>query len=97
MKKLKNMHKERKEALMRIVVGIVSGIILGAWQYFISILMVINFFYTLFSKKRMKELAEMSEIWNTQYYTFNKYMIFESNVRPFPFNKLQKSISKFEK
>lgn len=91
------MHKERKEALMRIVVGIVSGIILGAWQYFISILMVINFFYTLFSKKRMKELAEMSEIWNTQYYTFNKYMIFESNVRPFPFNKLQKSISKFEK
>ena len=91
------MHKERKEALMRIVVLIVSGIILGAWQYFISILMVINFFYTLFSKKRMKELAEMSEIWNTQYYTFNKYMIFESNVRPFPFNKLQKSISKFEK
>ena len=96
MKKNK-LHGEQKEALMRIVVLIVSGIILGAWQYFISILMVINFFYTLFSKKRMKELAEMSEIWNTQSYTFNKYMVFESNVRPFPFNKLQKSISKFEK
>jgi len=97
MAKKTKLHGEQKEALMRIVVLIVSGIILGAWQYFISILMVINFFYTLFSKKRMKELAEMSEIWNTQHYIFNKYMIFESNFRPFPFTKLQKSISKFEK
>ena len=88
---------EQKEALMRIVVLIVSGIILGVWQYFISILMIVNFVYTLFAKKRMKELAEMSEIWNTQYYTFNKYMIFESNVRPFPFTSLHKSMSKFEK
>lgn len=91
------MHKERKEALMRIVVGIVSGIILGAWGYFVSILTFINFFYTLIAKKRMKQLAELSEIWNTQHYTFQRYMIFESNFRPFPFTKLRKSISRFAK
>ncbi|MEX2017435.1 MAG: DUF4389 domain-containing protein, partial [Candidatus Pacearchaeota archaeon] len=87
--------KERKEALMRIIVMIVSGIILGVWQYLISIFMIVNFFYTLFTSRRMKQLADLSEIWNTQYYNFNKYMIFESNIRPFPFTKLQKSMGKF--
>lgn len=87
---------ERKEAWMRIVVAIVSGIVLGVWEYFILILGVINFFYTIFKGKRIKELAKMSEIWNTQKYIFQRYMIFESNFRPFPFTKLQENISKFE-
>ena len=81
---------ERKEALMRIVVLIVSGVVLSVWQYFIFVLGIINFFYAIFTAKRMKNLAEMSEIWNTQMYTFQRYMIFESNFRPFPFTKLQK-------
>ena len=87
---------ERKEAWMRIVVAIVSGIVLGVWEYFILILGVINFFYTIFKGKRIKELAKMSEIWNTQKYIFQRYMIFESSFRPFPFTKLQENISKFE-
>ena len=97
MAKKTKLHGEQKEALMRIIVLIVSGIVLEVWRYFVNILSIINFFYTLFAKQRMKELAEMSEIWNTQYYVFQKYMIFESNFRPFPFNRLQKSISRFEK
>ena len=91
------MKKERKEAWMRIVVLIVSGIVLGVWAYFIIVLAIINFFYAVFKAKRMKSLAEMSEIWNTQRYVFNRYMTFESNFRPFPFTKLQKNISKFQK
>lgn len=90
------MNKERKEALMRIVVGIVSGIIIEVWESFVSILSIVNFFYTIFAKKRMKQLAELSEIWNTQDYIFKRYMIFESNIRPFPFTKLQKRMSKFK-
>ena len=89
------MKKERKEALMRIAVLIVSGIVLCVWRYFVIILGIINFFYTVFKAKRMKNLAEMSEIWNTQWYVFQKYMIFESNFRPFPFTKLQKNMSIF--
>lgn len=88
---------ERKETLMRIVVGIVSGIILGIWQYFIVALFIVNFIYTLFAGRRLKELAEMSEIWNTQWYVFQRYMIFESNMRPFPFTHLSRNMSKFGK
>lgn len=91
------MEKERKESLIRIIVGIVSGIILVVWRYLIFVFCVINFFYTLFSGKRMRDLAEMSETWNTQWYVFQKYMFFLTNKRPFPFTSLEKNISKFEK
>lgn len=88
---------ERKESLMRIVVGIISGIIFGVWRYLIIVLMIFNFIYTLFMGKRLKEFAEMCEIWNTQWYTFQRYMFFVSNERPFPFRKLTKNMSKFGK
>ena len=88
---------ERTEALMRIFVGIVTGIILYFWGYLVIILLVINFVYTIFAGKRLKELAEMCEIWNTQSYVLKRYLIFESNKRPFPFTKLEKSMSKFGK
>lgn len=88
---------ERTEILMRIVVGVVSGIILGVWRWFIFILGIVNWVYTLFAGKRMKELAEMSEIWNTQIYTFLRYMTLVSNKRPFPFESLTKSFSRFGK
>ncbi len=88
---------ERAEVWMRIVVVIVSGIVLSVWEYFVCVLAVINWFYTLFAGKRLKELAELSEIWNTQKYTFNRYLTFVTNERPFPFKPLTKSISKFKK
>ena len=88
---------ERTEALMRIVVGIVTGIVLYFWGYFIVVLLVINFVYTIFADKRLKELAEICEIWNTQSYVLKRYLIFESNKRPFPFTKLKRSMSNFGK
>lgn len=91
------MKKESKEAWMRIIVLLVSGIVLGVWKYFVIILGIVNFFYTVFKAKRMKQLAEMSEIWNTQWYIFQRYMTFVSNKRPFPFKSIEKSMSKFEK
>ncbi|GAI06423.1 unnamed protein product, partial [marine sediment metagenome] len=53
---------ERTEVWIRIVVAIVSGIVLDVWWCFIFILIIINWFYTLFAGKRIKELAELSEI-----------------------------------
>ncbi len=91
------MTNERKEALMRIVVAVVSGIILAVWRYLAIVLGIFNFIYVLFTKKRMKDFSDMCEIWNTQWYTFQRYMLFVTNDRPFPFNKLEKSISKFKK
>ena len=88
---------ERAEILMRILVAIVSGIILGVWKWFINALGIINWIYTLFAGKRIKRLAELSEIWNTQSYTFLRYMTLVSNHRPFPFSDLTKSISRFRR
>ena len=87
---------ERSEVFMRIVVGIVSGIILGVWRYFIIVLFIVNWVYTLFAGKRLKELAELSEVWNSQWYVFQRYLIFVTNKRPFPFSKLEKNMSKFD-
>lgn len=88
---------ERKEAFMRILVGIVTGIILGLWRGLIQILVVVNWFIVIFTEKRHKGIAKFCEIWNTQIYVFLRYMTFVSNYRPFPFNGLEKNISKFEK
>jgi hypothetical protein len=82
---------------MRILVGIVSGIILGVWRYFILVICIFNWIYTLFSNKKIQEIAELSEIWNTQTYIFLRYMTLMSNARPFPFTNLTKNLSKFEK
>jgi sorbitol-specific phosphotransferase system component IIC len=88
---------ERLEALMRIVVLIVSGIILGIWKILIQVFAVINFIWTLLSGRRIKELAELSEIWNTQMYTFLRYMTFVTNERPMPFSRVKKSMSQFKR
>jgi len=88
---------ERKESWMRIIVCIVSGIVLSIWKMFIQVLTVINWIYTIFTGKRMRELANLCEIWNTQSYTFLKYITFVTNDRPFPFEKLTKNITKFKK
>ncbi len=67
-----------------------------AWRYFIYVLVLVNLIYTLFAGKRLKDLAELGEIWNTQWYIFQRYIIFISNRRPFPFGKLEKTMSKYE-
>ncbi len=87
---------ERKEGWFRIIVGIVSGIILGVWKALIAILAIVNWFIVIFSGKRNKELADFCEYWNTEIYKFIRYMTFVSNKRPFPFSSMER-ISKFEK
>jgi hypothetical protein len=88
---------ERVEALMRIVVGIISGIILGLWKALIQILGVVHWFIVIVSGERQKGIADFSEIWNTQIYVYLRYMTFVSNKRPFPFESLKPNMSKFGK
>ncbi len=91
---MKNAH-ERREGWFRIIVLIVSGIILGVWRYLIMMFVILNFFITIFSGKRHRGMAELSEYWNTEVYKFTRYMTFVSNKRPFPFSNVER-ISKFE-
>ena len=88
---------ERIEALMRFVVGIISGIILGLWKVLIQILGIVHWVVAIITGKRNKDIAEFSEIWNTQIYIFLRYMTFVTNERPFPFESLTKNISRFKK
>lgn len=81
---------ERSEALMRIVVCIVSGIILSIWKIIIQILVIVHWIYAIITGKRIKELAEFCHIWNCQIYRFLKYLTFATNRRPFPFEGLAK-------
>jgi len=88
---------ERTEALMRILVAIISGIVLSLWRALIKIIVIVHWFAVIITGKRNKDLGDFSEIWNTQAYIFLRYMTFVSNKRPFPFNPLDKSLSKFGK
>jgi len=88
---------ERGETLMRIIVLVITGIILAVWKYLIFVFVVINFIWTLISGKRIRDVAELSEIWNTQKYVFVRYIVFLSNKRPFPFTKLERSMSKYSR
>jgi hypothetical protein len=88
--------KNRKDAWMRIPIGIVSGVIIYVWAYLIGIFFIVNFIYKIITGKRVKELSNMSEVWNTQNYHFMRYMTFCTNEKPFPFEELKKDISKVE-
>jgi len=82
--------REREETLMRIVVGIVSGIVLYVWMYLIGVFFIINWIYTLIEGKKISELSKLSEVWNVQVYHFIRYMTFTVNERPFPLSDLKK-------
>ena len=88
---------ERKEAWMRILIGIISGIILGLWKSVVQVISLVHWCMVVITGSRNKDLSEFVEIWNTQMYIYLKYMTFVTNIRPFPFNKIEKSMSKFKK
>ncbi|MBT3397739.1 DUF4389 domain-containing protein [archaeon] len=85
---------EKKEAWMRILVLIISGIILCVWRALIVVLAIIHWFIVLFSGKRDRGIAMFSEYWDTELYRFARYMTFVTNERPFPFTEMQR-IGKF--
>ena len=87
---------ESKEALVRILVLIITGIILGLWEMLVTFLVLVNFVLVLATGKRNKSIAVFCEMWNTQTYVFSRYITFVSNERPFPFNDMSKNMSKFE-
>jgi sorbitol-specific phosphotransferase system component IIC len=95
MSSAKGRKKERLEALMRILVCIITGIILSIWKILICVLVVIQWIVALVAGVRHKEIAEFCEIFNSQVYAFLRYMTFVTNERPFPFKPLQKNLSHF--
>ena len=79
---------ERKEAWMRIVVAMVSGIILALWKTLVIVLSIFHWIYIIFANKRIKGIAEFCNMWATQAYRLIRYMTFTTNQMPFPFSDL---------
>ncbi|MAH32799.1 hypothetical protein CL615_00225 [archaeon] len=87
---------ERTEALLRILIGIISGLILGIWKVVVQVVVILHWFYTIITGKRSKALADFSNMWITYVYNFLRYMTFATNKRPFPFNDFGKDIEKVD-
>lgn len=87
---------ERKEALIRIVIGFIGGMILYVWGVLVFVLFVVNWVIVLFSGKRDRGIADFSEYWNSEFYRLLRYITFETNERPFPFSDMVR-LGKFER
>lgn len=90
------MKRERKEAWIRILIAIVSGIILKLWGIVVGIVAILNWLIAVFSAKRNRSLANFCEPWNTETYKYIRYLTGVSNIRPFPFSDIER-MSKFER
>lgn len=86
------MNEEKKEALIRIPIGIISYIIAKLWGILAIFLILINLIYTLFAGKRNKDISNFVNVYITYIYRMLRYMSFSTNERPFPFNPLGKNI-----
>ena len=87
---------ERKEAWIRIIVLIISGIILKFWGIAVAISAILNWLVVIFSGRKNKSLTDFCNPWNNETYKYIRYLTFVSNTRPFPFSKSE-TIGKIDK
>jgi len=87
---------ERTEAILRILIGFVSGIILGLWKIVIQVVVMIHWIYVIITGKRSKGMSEFCNKWVTYVYTVTRYVTFSTNKRPFPFNDFGNDVEKVD-
>ena len=90
------MNKERKEALLRIPIGIIAWIIVELWGLLAVVLVVFNFFYTLIVGKRNKDVSKFVNHYVLYLYQTVRYIGFTTNKRPFPFEALGTPVEECE-
>ena len=88
---------ERREAIIRLPVALVSGIALGLWKILVELVLLAHWFLVVITGRRNLDLANFSNSWITEYYRFVRYMYFTTNERPFPFTPRRKVIEPVKK
>ena len=88
---------ERWEAIVRLPVALVSGIIIGLWKMLVEIVLIVHWFLVVITGRRNLDLANFSNSWITEYYRFVRYMYFTTNERPFPFTSRHKDVEPVKK
>jgi uncharacterized protein YqhQ len=81
--------EEQKQAMFRVLVLIISGIIFYFWTFAVFVMMLINIIFALFSGKNNKPITEFSEIWLNEIIRLCRYLLFLSNEKPFPFAEIR--------
>lgn len=88
---------ERWEAILRIPIGFVSGVILGFWKMAVEVALVLHWLLVIITGRRNLNIANFANAWITEYYGFTRYMNFTTNERPFPFTPLRKPVQPVKK
>ena len=86
--KSKRTKKQTNDILWRLLVFIISGIVLDIWGWVVFIFLLVNWFIVIFSGKRNNDIGMFSNYWAAEVQRFVKYLSFETNEKPFPFNEL---------
>jgi len=73
---------ERVEALLRIPLAILYGIILYGLNLAVGVVTLVQFFYTLITGKRHKSMARFANAASTFQYHVNRYQGFATNEKP---------------
>lgn len=76
------MAKERKEAWIRLPLGLAGKILLDLWGCLILVVGILHWIYVIFTGKRNKALAKFANLWVSYQYRFFRYMNFAVNDRP---------------
>jgi len=78
---------ERLEALLRIPLAIIYGIIVGVWGFIAGLATVVHWFYALIRGKRHRGIAEFTNRFIAYAYEVYRYLYLVTNQRPWPIGR----------
>jgi hypothetical protein len=78
---------ERIEAILRIPLAFLYGVIAGIWGFVAGVATVIHWFYTIVAGKRHKGIAGFTNRYITYLYTVYRYLWLTTNERAWPFGE----------
>jgi hypothetical protein len=78
---------ERLEALLRIPLAIVYGIILAVWGFITALAVLVHWFHALILGRRHKGIAEFTNRFIAYVYEVYRYLYLVTNERPWPIGK----------
>lgn len=78
---------ERVEALLRIPLAFLYGVIAGVWGFIVGIGVIVHWFHAIILGRRHRGIAEFTNKFITYAYTIYRYLYFTTNERPWPIGK----------
>jgi len=84
---------DRLEALLRIPLAFIYGIIIGIWGLITALAVIVHWFYALIRGKRHRGIAEFTNRFVFYVYEVDRYLSLVTNERPWPIGKTRRTPS----